>query len=235
MGNKSSGLMVAPRIPRRVNRESIPLSFAQQRLWFLDQLEPNSPLYNIPMAMRLSGALNVEALQESLNAIVARHEALRTTFVAVDGNPVQVIGESSTMDFRVTDLSHQPASERESELQSLLKEQVRRSFNLSADLMLRASLVRLGDEEHLLLLVMHHIASDGWSRGVLFREITALYQAFFTGESSPLPDLSVQYADYAVWQRHWLQGENLARQLSYWKKQLSGSPLLELPQTDHDP
>jgi len=229
MSNKSSDLMAVPRIPRRVNRESIPLSFAQQRLWFLDQLEPNSPLYNVPTAVRLSGALSVEALQKSLDAIVVRHEALRTVFVAVDGNPVQVIGESRSVEFRVTDLSHQPVSERESELQCLLKEQVRRPFNISADLMLRASLVRLGDEEHLLLLVMHHIASDGWSRGVLFREITALYQAFSTGESSPLSELSIQYADYAVWQRHWLQGKILARQLSYWKKQLSGIPLLELP------
>ena len=228
MGNKSSDLMAVPRIPRRVNRESIPLSFAQQRLWFLDQLEPNSPLYNVPTAVRLSGALSVEALQKSLDAIVVRHEALRTVFVAVDGNPVQVIGESRSVEFRVTDLSHQPVSERASELQCLLKEQVRRPFNISADLMLRASLVPLGDEEHLLLLVMHHIASDGWSRGVLLREITALYQAFSTGESSPLPELSIQYADYAVWQRHWLQGEMLARQLSYWKKQLSGIHLLEL-------
>jgi len=221
--------MTAPRIPRRVNRDSIPLSFAQQRLWFLDQLEPNSPLYNIPIAMRLSGVLNVEALQKSLNAVLARHEALRTHFVVVDGNPVQVIGESRSMEFRVTDLSEKPSSERETELQCLLKEQVRRPFNLSADLMLRANLVRLGEEEHLLLLVMHHIASDGWSRGVLFRELTALYQAFSTGESSPLPALSIQYADYALWQRQWLQGAILQKQLSYWKEKLTGVPALDLP------
>ncbi len=229
MGNKSGALMAGPCIPRRANRESLPLSFAQQRLWFLDQLEPNSPVYNVPMAVRLTGALSVEALQKSLNAIAARHEALRTNFVAVDGNPEQVIGESRSVEFLVTDLTCNTPSEREAELQCLLKEQVRRPFNLSADLMLRASLVRLGEEEHLLLLVMHHIASDGWSRGVLFREIAALYQAFSTGESSPLPELSIQYADYSVWQRHWLQGENLVRQISYWKKQLSGIPLLELP------
>jgi amino acid adenylation domain-containing protein len=229
MGSKSSDLMAVPRIPRRVNRDSIPLSFAQQRLWFLDQLEPNSHLYNVPMAVRLTGTPSFEALQKSFNAILARHEALRTIFVAVDGNPLQVIGESRFVEFLVTDLTCQPLSEREAKLQCLLKEQVRRPFNLSADLMLRASLVRLGEEEYLLLLVMHHIASDGWSRGVLFREIAALYQAFSTGESYPLPELSIQYADYAVWQQQWLQGEILARQLSYWKKQLSGIPLLEVP------
>ena len=216
-------------IPRIVNRDSVPLSFAQQRLWFLDQLEPDNPLYNVPTALRLSGKLNVELLRRSLDAIVARHEALRTTFVPLDGSPVQVIGACRPVELTVIDLAHGPASEREAELRLALKEESRRPFDLSADLMLRATLARLDRDEHVLLLVMHHIASDGWSREILFHELAVLYGAFAEGKPDPLPELPIQYADFAVWQRERLQGKILEAQLSYWKQQLSAVPVLELP------
>jgi amino acid adenylation domain-containing protein len=216
-------------IPRIVNRDSVPLSFAQQRLWFLDQLEPDNPLYNVPTALRLSGKLNVELLRRSLDAIVARHEALRTTFVPLDGSPVQVIGAYRRVELTVIDLAHGPASEREAELRLALTEESRRPFNLSADLMVRATLARLDGDEHVLLLVTHHIASDGWSREVLFHELAVLYGAFAAGKPDPLPQLSIQYADFAVWQRERLQGKILEAQLSYWKQQLSAVPVLELP------
>ena len=215
-------------IPRRGTSEPCPLSFAQQKLWFLDQFELNNPFYNISKAIHMKGALNIEALRKSLDAIVARHESLRTTFDAVDGNPVQVISENRSLDLSLTDLSELPRAEREEEMQRLLKEEAQRPFDLSQDLMLRATLLCLELEEHALLLVMHHIASDDWSMGVLSRELATLYESFSTGKSSPLPELPIQYADFAVWQR--LQGEVLETQLSYWKNQLDGAPpLLELP------
>src|SRR3990172_5937896 len=230
---KSAAVANEYAIPQREVTGPCPLSFAQQRLWFLDQIEPNTPLYNIPTAVRLSGALNIEALQKTLDAIVARHEVLRTTFVSVDGGPVQVIAESRSVEMSVIDLSEWPKAEQGAEVQHLLDEEAKRPFNLSQDLMLRATLLRLGEQDHVLLLVMHHIASDGWSMGVLFRELSALYGAFSSGGPSPLPELPIQYADFAHWQRQWLQGEVLESQLSYWKKQLNGSlPVLELP-TDH--
>src|SRR3990172_1067407 len=160
---KKKGIQVprAQVIPRRTGSGPCPLSFAQQRLWFLDQIEPNTPLYNIPGAVRLSGALNIEALQKTLDAIVARHEVLRTTFVSVDGGPVQVIAESRSVKLLVIDLSEWPKAEQWAEVQHLLDEEAQHPFNLSHDLMLRATLLRLGEQDHVLLLVMHHIASDG--------------------------------------------------------------------------
>src|SRR3989304_2873632 len=215
---KSAAVANEYAIPQREVTGPCPLSLAQQRLWFLDQIEPNSPLYNISRAVLLSGALNIEALQKTLDATAARHEVLRTTFVSVDGDPVQVIAESQPVEMSVIDLSEWPKAEQWAEVQHLLDEEAKRPFNLSQDLMLRATLLRLGEQDHVLLLVMHHIASDGWSMGVLFREL------------SPLPELPIQYADFAHWQRQWLQGEVLESQLSYWKKQLNGSlPVLELP------
>ena len=220
-------------IPQRANRGSAPLSFAQQRLWFLDQLEPNSPLYNIPMALRLRGALNIAALQKTLDALVDRHESLRTTFVSVNGSPEQVIAKSRPVELPVIDLNNHPNAEREAEIERLFKEVAQRPFNLSHDLMLQAVLMRLGEVEHVLLLVMHHIASDGWSLNVLYRDLAAFYTAFIRGIPVSLPPLPIQYADFAVWQRQWLQGEVLEKQLAYWKQQLKGSsPALELP-TDY--
>jgi amino acid adenylation domain-containing protein len=217
-------------IPRRANRDQAPLSFAQQRLWFLDQLEPESPLYNISKAIRLSGPVNVQALEKALDAIVARHEILRTNIVAVDGHPVQVVTAKRSIKLVAIDLSEQPDSDRAAKMHRLINAEARRPFDLSSDLMLRATLIGLGEKDHALVLVLHHIASDGWSMSVLLTELSALYKAFAMGNPSPLPELPIQYADYAIWQRQWLQGEIIERQLSYWKQRLSGAPaILELP------
>ncbi|MDQ3258529.1 MAG: condensation domain-containing protein, partial [Acidobacteriota bacterium] len=207
-----------------------PASFAQQRLWFLDQLEPGSSLYNHLSAIRLKGALSVEVLQRALNEIVARHETLRTTFATVDEEPVQIITLALSVPLSVFDLCGLQETEREAEAQRLVREEAQRPFDLAQGSLLRTSLLRLGSEEHILLLAMHHIISDGWSTGVFFQEIAALYVAFSTGKPSPLPELPIQYADYAVWQREWLQGEVLEKHLSYWREHLVGAPaVLELP------
>jgi amino acid adenylation domain-containing protein len=225
-----SSALAGQTIVRRSDRESAPpLSFAQQRLWFLDQLEPNSALYNISTALRLRGRLNTEALQKSLAVIVERHEVLRTTFASVNGDPVQVINENPGVALAMVDLSAWPKGDRELQVKRLRKQEARRPFNLSSDLMLRSTLIRLSEEENVLQLVMHHIASDGWSIGVLLRELDVLYDAFCNEKPSPLPELSIQYADYAIWQQQWLQGEVLQKQLSYWKKQLNGTSTLRLP------
>jgi aspartate racemase len=209
-----------------------PLSFAQQRLWFLDQFEPNSALYNIPKAVRMRGTLDVAALQKALDAIVARHESLRTTFATVDGRPVQVIGDSRPVPLAVLDLRAQSDEARAAEMQRLLSEEAQRPFNLSRDLMLRTTLLRLAEEDQVLLLTMHHIAPDGWSMGVLYRELERDYTAFTTGGEA-LPAPPIQYADYALWQRQYLQGEREETQLAYWKRQLAGMPsVLDLP-TDY--
>jgi amino acid adenylation domain-containing protein len=206
------------------------LSFAQQRLWFLDQLQPGSNAYNIPAAMRLQGELNANALEQSLGEVIRRHEALRTTFAVVAGEPVQVISEAGPYGLPIEDLRHLPEAERESKWRVLAGEEARQAFDLQSGPLLRARLLRLGESDHVLLYTMHHIISDGWSMGVLIRELTTLYEAYARGEESPLTELSIQYADYAQWQREWLQGEVLASQLEYWKQQLAGAPpQLELP------
>ena len=230
-------------IPRRDDTDSFPLSFAQQRLWFLDQFEPGSPFYNIPAAVRLTGPLNVAALEHSLNEIVRRHEVLRATFVAVKGQPVQVIAPAMTVitpkltpALPVTDLRHLPQEAREEEALRLSTQEARQPFELAQGPLLRARLLRLDEEEHILLLTMHHTVFDGWSTGVLARELSALYDTFSQvsiGHTSPLPELPIQYADYADWQRQWLQGEVLEEQLAYWRQRLGDAPpVLELP-TDY--
>src|SRR5689334_13446416 len=209
-----------------------PLSFAQQRLWFLHLLDPQSAAYNMPFALRLSGQLDIPALERTLNEIVRRHEVLRTTFDALEGEPVQLIAATQRLELPLTDLSDLPPPERETETQRLALQNALQPFDFARGPMLRASLLRLGEEEHVLSLTMHHIVSDGWSMGVLIHEVAALYTAFSRGRPSPLAELSVQYADYAQWQREWLSGEGevLAEQLSYWKRQLEGAPpVLELP------
>ncbi|MDQ3257051.1 MAG: condensation domain-containing protein, partial [Acidobacteriota bacterium] len=217
-------------IPHREHSDQLPLSFAQQRLWFLDQLEPNNSFYNLPQARRINGALNVGALQQTLDALMARHESLRTTFAAVDGSPVQVIAPTLNVTLSVTDLSELPEAEREAEARRLASEAAQRPFDLARGPLVRAGLLRLQAEEHVLLLNMHHIISDGWSTGVFVRELTTLYEAFSAGKPSPLVELPIQYADYAVWQRQWLTGDVLDKQLSYWRKQLTGAPSnLDLP------
>ncbi|MET0500480.1 MAG: amino acid adenylation domain-containing protein, partial [Candidatus Binatia bacterium] len=224
-------LPVPPIQPVSRNQE-LPLSFAQQRLWFLDQYEPNSSLYNIPGALRLRGFLDVAALEQSLNEIIRRHESLRTTFSMVDGDAVQVIAPAAGQSLAVVDLRDHPEGEREEEARRLVSEEARRAFDLAQGPLFRSKLVRLGEEDHVLLLTMHHIVSDGWSMGVLYGELSMLYRAFINGEPSPLPELPIQYADFAVWQRKWLQGEVLESQLSYWKKQLEGIPAVLNLRTD---
>ena len=209
---------------------ALPLSFAQERLWFIDQLEPGSAVYNIPVARHLGGALDQAALERSLGEIVRRHESLRTVFKEVDGSPVQVVAPFGGFTLPVEDLSGLSEADREAAVRQRTGEEARRAFDLAAGPLFRATLLRLHAEEHVLLLSMHHIVSDGWSMDVLFRELSALYAAYREGGESPLPELAVQYADYAVWQREQLEGEVLDRQLSYWTERLAGAPeLLELP------
>jgi len=209
------------------------MSFAQQRLWFLDRLEPGNTVYSIPRAFSLKGVLNVPALEQSLNTIVGRHEALRTTFSTVDDEPVQVIHPTADLTLSVVTFEDLSEPQKESECQRLATEAARRPFDLAHGPLFRATLLRLGAQEHVLLLNMHHIVTDGWSLGVLFRELSALYAAFSNGKPSTLSELPVQYADFAVWQRQWLAGEVLDQQLSYWTRQLAESPPgLDLP-IDH--
>ena len=210
-----------------------PLSFAQHRLWFLNQLDPSSPAYNIPAGIRLTGALDRPALERSLQEIVRRHEVLRTTFPLVEEQPVQAIAPFLIIELPVVDLAELPPDQREAAVQRLAKEQAQQPFDLAKGPLLRLTLLRLTDEEHVLVLTIHHVVFDGWSTGVFLRELTMLYQAFTAGRPSPLPELPIQYADYSRWQRQWLQGEALDAQLAYWKKQLAGEPAaLELP-ADH--
>ena len=217
-----------------VSREqALPLSFAQQRLWFLDQLEPNSSFYNIAVGRRLQGVLDVPVLERSLSELARRHESLRTTFALHDSQPLQVIAEPQAVRLAVEDLSHLPEAEREAKASRLAREEAQQPFALSVGPLWRTRLLKLSDEEHVLLLTLHHIITDGWSMRVLFRELSRLYNAIAAGQPSPLAELPVQYADYAVWQRQYLQGEVLERQLGYWRKQLAAAPaLLSLP-TDH--
>ncbi|NPC83460.1 amino acid adenylation domain-containing protein, partial [Pyxidicoccus fallax] len=216
-------------LTRQPREGVLPLSFAQQRLWFLDQLKPGSASYNIPAALRLSGPLHVEALRRAFEELVRRHEALRTTFSTSHGAPQQLIHPPPAWSLPVVDLSSLPDDQREPQARALAAQAAQRPFHLSSGPLLRTELLKLGDSEHLLLLCMHHIVSDGWSTGVLVREVAALYEAFLHGQPSPLPELPVQYADYALWQRQWLAGPVLQAQLDYWRQQLHGAPTLALP------
>ncbi len=220
----------APPIDRISREGELPLSFAQQRLWFLAQLEPDNPLYNSPAAIRLTGQLNIAALEQSLNEILRRHEVLRTCFKMVEGRPVQVISPVTPLSLPVIDLSELPQATQEAKVRQLAIAHAQQPFALDTAPMLRVKLLRLSQQEHVALFVMHHIVCDGWSTDVLVRELSALYKAFSTGQPSPLPELPIQYVDFAVWQRNWLQGEVLEKQLAYWKQQLGGNlPVLQLP------
>src|SRR4028119_1691562 len=267
LGKEAVQAEQSKRIPRRSQQNYAPLSFAQQRLWFLDRLSPENPAYNLPAAVRLQGQLNLSALQQTLNEIVRRHEVLRTAFAEVDGEPVQLIspswdfalsvvnlrhlpeteqqaeiegrhevlrtafaevdGEpvqliSPSWDFAlsVVNLRHLPETEQQAEIEQRTLEEAQRPFDLTRDPLLRATLLQLGSAEYVLLLTIHHIISDGWSMGVLVREVAALYEAFSNDKPSGLPELAVQYADFASWQRQHFQGEKLEKQLAYWKQQL---------------
>ncbi|MET0646636.1 MAG: amino acid adenylation domain-containing protein, partial [Pyrinomonadaceae bacterium] len=217
-----------PLVPVERSRE-LPLSFAQRRLWFIDQLEPGNAAYNIPCAVRLSGRLDADALVRSLNAIVARHEALRTSFPARDGEPVQQIHDSAELTLGLVNLTSLHAPERERRARELARAEAALGFDLARGPLVRGQLLRLRDDEHVLLLTMHHIVSDGWSLQVIVRELTRLYESYRAGATTPLPELSIQYADYAAWQREWLQGSVLEEQVEYWRQRLADAPVLELP------
>ncbi|HEX5322447.1 MAG TPA: condensation domain-containing protein, partial [Capsulimonadaceae bacterium] len=227
---RSAKTLVPPPLVRIARDSALPVSFAQQRLWFIDQMEPGSYVYNMPFALSLRGPLDVEALSAALGEIVRRHEVLRTTFRAENGNPVQVVSQESILDLPLTDLSGLPEAERIENARRLSREEALRPFDLAQDRPIRAQLLKLGSDEHWLLLTMHHIASDGWSGGVLIEELSALYNAHSAGRTAELPQLPVQYADYAAWQRNWLSGEALDEMLDYWKRTLAGAPpVLQLP------
>ncbi len=214
----------------RLGLAEAPLSFAQTRLWFLERLEPESSVYTLPFAMRMRGELAPATLAVALGEVVRRHEALRTTFAERDGEPVQVIAPARRWTLPLADLGGLRADAREAEARRLAEAELSRPFDLERGPLFRAALLRLGAAEHILLLDVHHIVADGWSLGVLVREITTLYEAALAGAPSPLPELPIQYADFAVWQRSWLRGEELQRQIAYWRRRLDGSPaILELP------
>ena len=197
--------------------EPVPLSFAQQRLWFIHQLDPELPVYNIPLAIRLTGELNATVLHQALHQIVHRHEVLRTIIRLVDGNTVQELREDFALPLPVADLTQLlcDKSGQEQDLKHHLTEEARRSFDLSHDLPIRIRLFRLAEDIHVLSVVLHHIAADGWSLGVLLRELTDLYNALSEGRESPLEELPVQYSDYSIWQRQLLEGTERERLLAH--------------------
>ncbi|MEW6367293.1 MAG: amino acid adenylation domain-containing protein [Acidobacteriota bacterium] len=220
----------APPIVPASREADLPLSFAQQRLWFLDQWESESPFYSIPLALRLTGALDIDVMVRCLNEIVGRHESLRTTFRVVGDVPRQVIAPPTPIPLPLVDLRHLPPPRREAEMLRLASAESHKAFDLGRGPLIRSRLLRLRDEEHVLLLTIHHIVADGWSLGVLFRELDALYDAFRRGDPSPLPPLAIQYADFANWQREWLSGDVLERHIAYWREKLGEDvPSLALP------
>nr|QEO73861.1 condensation domain-containing protein [uncultured bacterium] len=221
-----------PMVP--VSRERVlPLSFAQQRLWFLDQLEPMSTAYNIPAVIRLRGAFIPKIFTKAVEEVMRRHESLRTRFVTERGRARQEISAATELSVPIIDLTAFEGTDQEQEVRRLATIETRKPFDLTTGPLVRLTVLRLAENEHVLMLTMHHIVSDGWSMGVLMRELTVLYDAFSRRELSPLTELPIQYADYAVWQREWLQGEVLEQQMKYWREQLQGAPpVLELP-TDH--
>ena len=228
--NKADTFLKTQIIRQSRESNSFPLSCAQQRLWFLDQLQPGNIAYNIYLPMRLTGWLNLVALEQSFNEVIRRHETLRTTFTTVNGQPVQVVAPAYTFVLPVVNLQELPPDKREAEVLRLTNEEAQQPFDLAQSSLLRVTLLQLAETEHALLFTIHHIVSDAWSLGIFIREIIALYQAFDCKQLSSLPELPIQYADYAVWEQQWLQGEVLETQLSYWRRQLgSHIPELKLP------
>ena len=218
-----------PSITPATDRDRSELSYAQSRLWFLDQLEPDSNAYNIPLALSLQGSLCLPALEQGLGQVLQRHKALRTVFLSEVGEPRQLALPYRFSTLPVIDLTNLDQSQCQHLSISLIADQAARSFDLSTGPLIRASLIKQDQRSHLLALTMHHIVSDGWSTGILFKELSSLYDSSLSGAGSQLVDLPVQYADFAHWQRRWLRGQVLDSQLSYWKQQLSDLPVLELP------
>ncbi|MBD2533802.1 amino acid adenylation domain-containing protein [Nostoc flagelliforme FACHB-838] len=229
--NKEKGDVLSPTKIKPQSRDSnfFPLSFAQQRLWFLDQLESGNTAYNLSQTIRLVGKLNVIAFQQSLNEIVRRHEVLRTTFITIDGQPQQAIASFLHLHLPIVDLGGLPEKAQEQQVQHLATAETMQPFLLAQGPLLRVTLLKLGVEEHVVLVTMHHIISDGWSIGVLIQELATIYTAFDRGKISPLPELPIQYVDFTLWQQEWLQKKVLADQLHYWQKQLTDAPVLQLP------
>jgi len=212
------------------DRDKLPLSFAQQRLWFLDQMEPQNSFYNMPAAVRMRGELDAVALQKSINEIVRRHECLRTKFENQQGHPIQIVYQDAAVIIPTIDLSSMSDHDRETEAHRVAMAEFSKPFDLAQGPLIRMLLIRLAEHHHIVLLTLHHIVSDGWSIGIFVREFAALYEQFSTGSTSQLPELPIQYADFAYWQRQWLEGEILEKQLSYWKRQLADAPAtLDLP------
>ncbi|HEY9748823.1 MAG TPA: condensation domain-containing protein, partial [Allocoleopsis sp.] len=235
----TSGAPIPTIQPLSSKQTIFPLSFAQRRLWVLDQLEPGNPFYNIPIAVKLSGALEIAALEQSFQEMIQRHANLRTTFTTVEGEPVQAIAPHLSFELPIIDLQALPPAEQTVEVQRLISEEAQHAFDLSQGPLLRATLLKLSDSEHILLLNLHHIISDAWSMGVLVRELADLYAIFISHSpsllsphSSPLTPLPIQYPDFALWQQQWLQSDRYQAQLDYWKQQLGGLPVLALP-TDY--
>ncbi|MBR8838437.1 MAG: amino acid adenylation domain-containing protein [Stigonema ocellatum SAG 48.90 = DSM 106950] len=229
--HSQSGLeLIAPAIEPVARDTDLPLSWAQQRLWFLDQLEEQSASYNMPAVVQITGDLKVVALEQALEEIVQRHEVLRTNFQPMNGVPIQVIAPVATVNLLILDLQGLPEAQQSVQVQQLAAQEVQKPFNLAEGLLLRVSLLRLGEQSHVLLLVMHHIISDAWSLGILIQELSALYTGYLTGKYSGLAELTIQYADFAVWQRQWLSGQAYAAHLEYWQQHLAGAPpIIELP------
>jgi amino acid adenylation domain-containing protein len=218
-----------PAISRVSRDEPIPLSFTQQRLWFIDRMAPGGSAYNIPASVRIQGLLDLAVLDRVLQEIVSRHESLRTRIQVVEGEPRQAIEDKIAVPLAVIDLSSHQEEEREAAARRLARDEIQKPFDLLRGPLLRGCLLKLDEQDHVLVMTMHHIVSDGWSLGIFIREVSALYKAFSAGEPSPLPELPIQYADYSVWQRQWISGEVLEKQLNYWKKQLAEVSVLDLP------
>jgi amino acid adenylation domain-containing protein len=223
------GIYIPPPIARRQENTPAPLSFAQERIWFLEQLEPGGAVFNICRVSRLLGDLVIAALEASLNEVVRRHEALRSAIRVADGRPEQVVVAELGLKLNIIDLQNYSVTEREAQLQTCIQEQSSRPFDFAVGGFLRSQLLRVSNQEHVLILTMHHIMSDAWSMGNLTREIWSFYDAFVNANASPLVELPIQYSDFALWQRNWLRGDVLDRQFAYWKKQLAGAPILDLP------
>ncbi|MGA9380531.1 MAG: condensation domain-containing protein, partial [Phormidium sp.] len=219
-----------PAILKRENYQDLPLSYAQKRLWFIDQFEPNSALYNMAFAVHLEGRLEISILERSFQEIIQRHEALRTNVRNVEGKASQIIHQETNWELSIVDLRNLPAEELKNARQQLIKQQSIQPFDLANDSLIRATLVRQTETEHILSVCMHHIISDGWSIGIFIQELADLYNAYVQNQPSPLSPLPIQYADFAIWQKEWLKGEVLQNQLNYWRSKLTEAPaLLSLP------
>ncbi|MCJ9704400.1 condensation domain-containing protein, partial [Bradyrhizobium sp. SHOUNA76] len=219
-----------PQLRPRDHADPVPLSFTQERLWVLDQIQPGGSEYNIPASLRFKGELNLDALERSLSELVRRHETLRTRAGLENGAPAQFVEADIRIDLILTDLSALAGEDQSAEFRRQLADLTRTPFDLATAPLFRSALLKLSEQEHALLLVLHHMIFDGWSLGILISELSTLYSAYAQGEKPSLPPLPIQYADYAIWQRQRLQGAVLERQLSYWRSRFSGVPaMLDLP------